>query len=127
VCRLAKDGARGADTHMQQGCITASLLYCYRYLMSTFVTVQKRGTIALPPDLRRRYHLDEPGAQVELTEREDGVIELRPKVAIPADQTWFWTDRWQEMEREAAEAIKAGDMVRSDSVDEFLTELDSDA
>jgi bifunctional DNA-binding transcriptional regulator/antitoxin component of YhaV-PrlF toxin-antitoxin module len=95
--------------------------------MTTFITVQKRGTLALPPDLRRRYHLDAPGAQVELTEREDGVIELRPKVAIPADQAWFWTTRWQQMEREADEAISAGAVVRSDSVDEFLSELDSAA
>ena len=92
-----------------------------------FVAVQKRGTVALPPDLRRRYRLDQPGAQVELLERDDGVIEMRPKVAVPADQAWFWTKRWQDLEREADRAIAAGDVVRSDSVDEFLAELDSDA
>jgi bifunctional DNA-binding transcriptional regulator/antitoxin component of YhaV-PrlF toxin-antitoxin module len=46
--------------------------------MSTFLNVQGRGTVALPPDIRRRYGLDEPGAQVELVERDDGVLELRP-------------------------------------------------
>ena len=117
---------RGADkctkAVLQQYSTIATLI-----AMSLFVTVQKRGTVAIPPDLRRRYHLDEPGAQVELTEREDGVIEMRPKVAVPADQAWFWTDRWQKMEREADEAIERGDVVRSDSVDDFLAELDSDA
>ena len=50
--------------------------------MDTFLNVQGRGTIALPPEIRRRYGLDAPGAQVELREREDGVLELRP--CLPA-------------------------------------------
>ncbi|MCV2490729.1 AbrB/MazE/SpoVT family DNA-binding domain-containing protein [Geodermatophilus sp. YIM 151500] len=50
-----------------------------------YVTVQRRGTVALPPALRHKHHLDEPGAQVEITEREDGVLELRPLVAGPRD------------------------------------------
>lgn len=49
----------------------------------TFLTIQSRGTLALPPDLRKRHGLDEPGAQVEVVERDDGVIELRPFVAVP--------------------------------------------
>src|SRR3954454_7247856 len=51
--------------------------------MARFIAVQGRGTIALPPDLRKRYGLDVPGAQVEVVERDDGVIELRPHVPIP--------------------------------------------
>lgn len=50
---------------------------------STFLTIQSRGTLALPPELRRRHGLDEPGTQVEVVEREDGVIELHPFVAVP--------------------------------------------
>jgi bifunctional DNA-binding transcriptional regulator/antitoxin component of YhaV-PrlF toxin-antitoxin module len=52
-------------------------------VMSRFVAVQGRGTIALPPDVRKRHGLDVPGAQVEVVEREDGVIELHPHVPIP--------------------------------------------
>jgi antitoxin MazE len=93
---------------------------------SFYVTIQKRGTVALPPDLRQRCHLDQPGTTLELCARDDGVIEMRPHIAIPADQAWFWTDRWQQLEREANADIAAGRVVRSDSVDDFLTELDSD-
>lgn len=46
----------------------------------TFLTLQSRGTIAIPPAVRRRLGLDRPGAQVELVERDDGVLELRPHV-----------------------------------------------
>lgn len=91
----------------------------------TFVTVQKRGVISLPSDLRKRYHLDEAGAQVEVVERPDGVIELRPQVPIPAEQRWFWTDRWQKMEREADADIKAGRVERFDTAEDFVADLDN--
>jgi bifunctional DNA-binding transcriptional regulator/antitoxin component of YhaV-PrlF toxin-antitoxin module len=88
------------------------------------VTVQGRGVLTLPADLRRRHHLDEPGAQVSLVETEDGRIELIPLVAVPADQHWFWTDRWQRMEREVDEAVTAGDVEVFDDAESFLANLD---
>jgi bifunctional DNA-binding transcriptional regulator/antitoxin component of YhaV-PrlF toxin-antitoxin module len=90
-----------------------------------YVNVQKRGVIALPPSLRERYGLNEAGAQVEVAERPDGVIELRPKVAIPAAQRWFWTERWQKMEREVNEHVERGEVTRHDDSDAFLEHLDA--
>jgi antitoxin MazE len=90
----------------------------------TFVTMQGRGLIAIPTAIRRRFGLDQPGAQVEVFERE-GEIVLRPQVAVPADQAWFWTERWQQMEREADDAIAAGRTVTVEDVEEFLADLDS--
>jgi hypothetical protein len=92
----------------------------------TFIAVQKRGVISLPADLRHRHHLDQAGAQVEVSERADGVIELRPQVAIPADQRWFWADRWQRMEREADADVAAGRVERFDDVEDFIADLDSE-
>lgn len=94
-------------------------------MRSTYVTIQNRGTLALPADLRRRHHLDEPGAQVEIVEREDGIIELRPQVAVPADQAWFWTERWQQREREVDAHVAAGDVTSHRSADDFLAHLDA--
>jgi AbrB family looped-hinge helix DNA binding protein len=85
----------------------------------TFVGLQRRGTIAIPADIRKRHHLDEPGAQVELVEREDGVIELRPQLPHPAEQQWFWTERWQRMEREADADIAAGRVTTHESGEDF--------
>jgi bifunctional DNA-binding transcriptional regulator/antitoxin component of YhaV-PrlF toxin-antitoxin module len=93
-------------------------------MASTYVTIQGRGTLALPADVRRRHHLDEPGAQVEIVEREDGVIELHPHVPIPADQAWFWTERWQAREREADAEIDAGRLTTHESADDLLRHLD---
>ncbi|MGX6607155.1 AbrB/MazE/SpoVT family DNA-binding domain-containing protein [Micromonosporaceae bacterium Da 78-11] len=88
-----------------------------------FLSMQGRGTIALPSSLRTRYHLDKPGAQVEITEREDGVLELRPAVAVPATEAWFWDERWQAGEREVDHHVAAGRTTTHDSVDDFLTHL----
>ena len=90
----------------------------------TFVTVQSRGLIAIPTSIRRHFGLDQPGAQVEVIERENEII-LRPHIAVPSDQAWFWTERWQQMEREADEDVAAGRVVVSEGIDEFLAELDS--
>ena len=89
-----------------------------------FVAVQGRGLIAIPTAIRRHFGLDKPGAQVEVIERE-GEIVLRPHLVVPTDQTWFWTDRWQQIEREADDAISAGLITTVDGVEELLADLDS--
>lgn len=69
------------------------------------VQMNKRGTVTIPKEVRGELG---ENALFEAVRREDGVIELRPKIAIDASQAWFWTERWQQMEREADEDIAAG-------------------
>lgn len=95
-------------------------------MAEVIVSIQKRGVVALPSETRRRFALDQPGAQVRVVERDDGVIELHPLVAVPADQAWFWTERWQRMEREADADIAAGRTVVTDNLDEFFAELETE-
>jgi bifunctional DNA-binding transcriptional regulator/antitoxin component of YhaV-PrlF toxin-antitoxin module len=95
------------------------------YVKSHFIAVQSRGTVALPADLRRRLHLDEPGAQIEIVEQDDGRIELRSVLPVPADQRWFWTDRWQSMEREVDEHVAAGRVAVVDGPDALFEHLDA--
>jgi hypothetical protein len=86
--------------------------------------MQARGVFALPSDIRQRHHLNEPGAQVRIIERRDGVIELHPHLAVPVDQRWFRTDRWQAMEAEADADVAAGRVTVHDSLEDFLGHLD---
>jgi hypothetical protein len=81
--------------------------------------------VALPALLRKRLRLDQPGAQVEITEREDGVLELRPTIAVPAAEAWFWTDRWQEGERAVDAHVAAGETTVHESAEDFLAHLDA--
>lgn len=90
----------------------------------TFITVQSRGLLALPKGIRTRFGLDQPGAQVEVVERDDGVIELHPHVAVPADQAWFWSERWQRMEREVDDHVEQGEVTTFDSSGDFLSSLE---
>jgi bifunctional DNA-binding transcriptional regulator/antitoxin component of YhaV-PrlF toxin-antitoxin module len=93
--------------------------------MKTYhVAVRSRGTIALPVEFRERYKLDEPGAQVRIVELADGTIQLVPMTAVPADQAWFWTERWQAMEREADEDIAAGRVATYESGEAFIAHLE---
>lgn len=89
-----------------------------------FLSPQRRGVIALPASVRERLCLDQPGAQLEIVELDDGRLELRGVLPVDADQAWFWSDRWQAMEREVDQHIAAGEVTTHGSVDELLQALD---
>jgi hypothetical protein len=46
----------------------------------------------------------------------------RPRI-IPSDQAWFWTEHWQQMEREAQVEIDAGNVLSFDNVQVALKYL----
>jgi len=92
--------------------------------MSDFLSIQSRGTVSLPAAIRRRYRLDEPGAQVEVIDA-DGEIILRPKVALDAAQAWFWEPDWQAGEKEAQDQRNSGEGTDYATGEEFLESLGS--
>jgi hypothetical protein len=81
----------------------------------------QRGTITLPKALRAGLG---ENTLFRAIRRDDGVIELRPQAAIDASQAWFWTERWQQMEREADEDIAAGRYRTFDNLAEFIADLE---
>jgi len=88
-----------------------------------FLSVHDRGNLTIPPDIRRQYRLDQPGVQVELVPRA-GFFELHPRVAVPADQAWFWTREWQEGERRVDTHVAAGRVKTAEDVDGFFHAMD---
>ena len=81
--------------------------------------MSRRGTITLPKAVRGESDL------LRVSRREDGVIELRPQATVDQSQAWFWTERWQRMEREADEDIAAGRVKRFAGLDAFIRHLES--
>lgn len=79
--------------------------------------VSPRGTITLPKELRGQVSL------LAANRRDDGVIELRPQIAIDESQAWFWTPGWQRMEREAGEDVDAGRVEEFGDFDQFIAHL----
>lgn len=98
--------------------------YCNTVKQNYVIPIRARGVLTLPSEVRRRHRLDEPGALVALVERDDGVIELHPRVAVPANQAWFWQERWQGMEREVDEHVKRDELETHETADDFLQHLE---
>jgi len=86
-------------------------------------TLRERGQITIPADVRDAANVD-AGAVFEV-EVVDGTIVMTPQVVVDASQAWFWTKRWQTMEKAADEDYAAGRFKTFDNVDEFLADLDS--
>lgn len=85
--------------------------------------LRARGQLTIPPEIRRAAHLEE-NAPVVMKITPEGVL-LRPGKIVVADQSWFWSERWQRMEREADADIAAGRVARFDDVDGFIADLES--
>jgi hypothetical protein len=97
--------------------------FCYSAEVSERILVEMtdRGTITLPKALRPATNL------FEVRTQPDGSIELIPQHTIAASQAWFWTDRWQRMEREADADVAAGRVTAQEDIDALLRALDQEA
>ncbi len=86
-------------------------------------TLRAKGQLTIPPEIRQAAHLEE-NAPVYFLITDQGVL-LRPGKVIDASQSWFWSDRWQQMEREADASFAAGRHKTFDDAESFLADLDS--
>ncbi|MCL5263896.1 MAG: AbrB/MazE/SpoVT family DNA-binding domain-containing protein [Chloroflexi bacterium] len=84
------------------------------------VKMTERGTVTLPKEVRPKQ---EGEVFFSVVRREDGVIELHPQVAVDASKAWFWSDRWQAMEREVQESYDRGRFQRHQSGEGLLAHL----
>jgi AbrB family looped-hinge helix DNA binding protein len=84
--------------------------------------IRNKGQITLPAEVRTAANLED-GDVVEVEVTANGDVLLRPKKLIPASQAWFWTESWQQGEREASKERDSGrgETFRSD--EEFLNSL----
>jgi len=51
-------------------------------------------------------------------------VDKRTDVTVSSQQAWFWTDRWQEMEREVDDQVGRGETDRHDGPDDFIAHID---
>ncbi len=89
--------------------------------MSELVQVRKKAQVTLPQDVRQKLGIEE-GDFLDFQVRDEEVV-LRVKKLIDKSQAWFWTERWQEGEREAEDDIRAGRVKRFDNADEAIAYL----
>jgi antitoxin MazE len=86
------------------------------------VRIGPKHQITIPKDAYDSLRL-EVGDFLETEVRENALVFV-PKKLVPKDQAWFWTKEWQQMEKEADEAIRKGEVTGPfDDVEEALEAL----
>ncbi len=83
--------------------------------------VRSKGQITLPKEVRDALHVHE-GDDVAFVV-EAGQVTMRGLRSIPTEQTWFWTQAWQDGEKQASEQLAAGEGAMFDDADAFLDSL----
>jgi AbrB family looped-hinge helix DNA binding protein len=74
--------------------------------MGTTVKVREKYQVTIPEDVRNKIPL-KVGERVEVNAR-GGEIVIRPVVEIPRNQTWFWSQEWQEQIAQSMKDIEKG-------------------
>ena len=85
--------------------------------------LRKKGQITLPNPVREVLNAEE-GDDLVFAVNESGQVIVERVQIIPPDQAWFWTERWQRMEREAQTDITAGRVRQFEDPDEMIVWLD---
>ena len=85
--------------------------------------LRTKGQVTLPSEVRKLLGISE-GEDLIFRVEENGQIVVERAISIPADQAWFWTERWQKMEREAQADIDSGRVHRYPNVDEAISSLE---
>ena len=93
--------------------------------MSTYykTRVRPKGQITLPGEIRELLELKE-GDDLAFSVNEQGQVVVNRLEVIPPEQAWFWSERWQIMEREVEADIAAGRVKGFDSMNDFIAHLE---
>jgi AbrB family looped-hinge helix DNA binding protein len=89
--------------------------------MATYSKVTRHGQITLPAPVRKSLGIEE-GDMVEIEVIDDRAV-LVPKRLVDKSQSYFWTKKWQEGEKEADKDIKARRLKYFDSAEELINDL----
>ena len=89
----------------------------------TLTRVTRNGQITLPAAVRRAAGIEE-GDLIAVTIEGD-TITLVPKRLVDKSQAYFWSEAWQQAEREASEDIAQGRVRSFNDVEALITALEA--
>jgi AbrB family looped-hinge helix DNA binding protein len=81
-----------------------------------------KGQVTVPGEIREILGVEEGDELVFMVDENGRVIVERVQV-IPPDQAWFWSERWQRLEREVQQDIENGKIHQFGSTVETLNFL----
>jgi AbrB family looped-hinge helix DNA binding protein len=82
----------------------------------------RNGQVTLPAAIRREANVEE--GDILTVHLEADRIVLIPKKLIDKSQAYFWTENWQEGEREAERDLAEGRVEAYETVDELIAGLE---
>ncbi len=85
--------------------------------------LRTKGQVTIPPEIRRQLGAEEGDDLLFYTDEKGCVLVSRAQV-IPPDQAWFWSERWQRLEKAAQADLDEGRVVEFDNVADALSALD---
>ncbi len=85
--------------------------------------LRSKSQITLPSSIIKELDL-KTGDKIELT-IEDGRIVITPVITVPKSQAWYWSKKWQDMEKQADTEREQGKIKKFDNIDDLLEDLDS--
>lgn len=74
--------------------------------MAELIQLRKKAQLTLPQSVRDKLGIEE-GDFMDVQVR-NGEIVLKVKKLVDKEQAWFWSQRWQQGEKEAEDDIHAG-------------------
>jgi AbrB family looped-hinge helix DNA binding protein len=88
------------------------------------IKVTRGGQVTIPAAMRRKAGI-EIGDYLEI-QVADGYLKLLPKQVIDKDQAYFWTDAWQEGEREAEQDLRQGRIEQFETLEALIADLEAE-
>ena len=90
--------------------------------MGKMSVIRINSQITIPKHIMEKLSLKK-GDKVEFDIKGDSIV-VKPVLIIDKAQSWFWTKKWQDAEKEADEDIKTGRVKTFDNTDNLIKDLE---
>ena len=85
--------------------------------------LRPKGQLTIPSEVRQSLGVRE-GDDLAFYLNDQGQMVVARLQVIPPDQAWFWSERWQQMERQVDAEIAAGQLREFENIQDFIRYLD---
>jgi len=85
--------------------------------------LRRRSQVTLPREVVNKMKLQE-GDNLDIILEDDKII-IKPVLVIERSQSWFWSKKWQDLEKEADADIKHGRVHKAKNIKQLIDKLDS--
>ena len=90
--------------------------------MGQISEIRINSQITIPKHIIKKLSLKK-GDKIEFEIMGDSIV-VKPVLIIDKAQSWFWTKKWQDAEKEVDEDIKAGRVKTFNNTDNLMKNLE---